>query len=1044
MAGKTLTCPQCRESFPDDSNVCPACGFAAVSKCPECGSRISFSDRFCSACGHRLHLFCSSCGKPVLPTDRFCIHCGSGNPACTLPPETDTSRETEAEQSQEDADLLQPAERTIQRKQNSEKPAAGKQRIPASGEKEANLFPDLSFRWPFRQSQKTILNMVEEKRRRGEKKFHIVAPPGSGKTIVGLELARRINRRTLILTPNTTIQAQWADKIRFFLKEEQDALKYTAMSVPDEEAHPAAITILTYQALSIQTTDSDFLSGFALKNWETTLIREREMEAEEAKERITALQEQNPETWKKELARYKKAARKKLLEEDNGEAILRLLHSSIPELLARFRDNNVQTLILDECHHLLNYWAAVLKMAICLLGDITVIGLTATPPVQASDQELRLYNEIVGEIDFSIPLPAVVKEGNLATYSDLVYLTEPLEAEHNFIREQNQNFNTVFSKLLNPEATEHTLIQWMIRKMDDMPQKKLNAFFRKQRPLAQACVKLLKENNVPEWKKLPYLNTGGKALTLEEKSLLLEDYALNCLKLSPSPHDAELLASLKSAMKNLGYLLAESGLRRYISPVDRILGLSGSKIRALKTILEAEQQSMNGQLRAVVICDYEKTSATALKQLSGIMDSEAGGAVRALRFLTSDSTLDTLDPVLVTGTTILCDDDLTGNFLRESEKWILENGKKIILKAEPATDGFSVISGSGRDFSPKSYVLMITNLFDRGITRCLVGTRGLLGEGWDSTGCNTLIDLTAVTSFVSINQLRGRSIRIDRNHPEKHANNWDVVCIAPDYSNGLNDYGRFVRKHKNLYGLCDDGQIENGVAHISPLFNDLEATDIKNSMEKINAEMMGRLRQRAEYRKLWKVDKPYQGKELLTVELNSPEVEKKGIIPAREYLSGICKAIYYTQKELKFISADISSWDISLSEREDGTWRIFLKSVVQEESALFARSIYEMFQPLYAARYVIPRLTRERSIFQMLVKNILGIRYNENIVYHPVPGVFGKNKKMIKKFTANWHRYVTDEMEPLFIKHSDRIMEIEEKDEQLKQRYRPVLKKIWV
>ena len=118
-----------------------------------------------------------------------------------------------------------------------------------------------------------------------------------------------------------------------------------------------------------------------------------------------------------------------------------------------------------------------------------------------------------------------------------------------------------------------------------------------------------------------------------------------------------------------------------------------------------------------------------------------------------------------------------------------------------------MINGKGRDWCPRVYVAMITDLFQRGVTRCLVGTRGLLGEGWDANKVNVLIDLTTVTTSMTVNQLRGRSIRLDPNDPTKLADNWDVVCIAPEFSKGLDDYRRFIAKHKSLFGVTDDGAI---------------------------------------------------------------------------------------------------------------------------------------------------------------------------------------------------------------------------------------------
>lgn len=40
-----------------------------------------------------------------------------------------------------------------------------------------------------------------------------------------------------------------------------------------------------------------------------------------------------------------------------------------------------------------------------------------------------------------------------------------------------------------------------------------------------------------------------------------------------------------------------------------------------------------------------------------------------------------------------------------------------------------------------------------------MGTRALLGEGWDTPAVNCLVDLTVATTGVSVRQMRGRSLR---------------------------------------------------------------------------------------------------------------------------------------------------------------------------------------------------------------------------------------------------------------------------------------------
>ena len=59
-----------------------------------------------------------------------------------------------------------------------------------------SLFTELHFRYPFRRYQQMILEIVA--RQEGDRKFHIVALPGSGKTIVGLELIRRFGRLAVL------------------------------------------------------------------------------------------------------------------------------------------------------------------------------------------------------------------------------------------------------------------------------------------------------------------------------------------------------------------------------------------------------------------------------------------------------------------------------------------------------------------------------------------------------------------------------------------------------------------------------------------------------------------------------------------------------------------------------------------------------------------------------------------------------------------------------------------------------------------------------
>ncbi|MBA4079285.1 MAG: hypothetical protein C0508_29925, partial [Cyanobacteria bacterium PR.023] len=78
------------------------------------------------------------------------------------------------------------------------------------------LLADLQFRYPMRGYQREILDLVDAKLAQGEREIHIVAPPGAGKTIIGLQMISTLKCPALILCPNTTIQSQWGGKLDLF------------------------------------------------------------------------------------------------------------------------------------------------------------------------------------------------------------------------------------------------------------------------------------------------------------------------------------------------------------------------------------------------------------------------------------------------------------------------------------------------------------------------------------------------------------------------------------------------------------------------------------------------------------------------------------------------------------------------------------------------------------------------------------------------------------------------------------------------------------
>ena len=374
----------------------------------------------------------------------------------------------------------------------------------------------------------------------------------------------------------------------------------------------------------------------------------------------------------------------------------------------------------------------------------------------------------------------------------------------------------------------------------------------------------------------------------------------------------------------------------------------------------------------------------------------------------------------MTGATVLVADDLIERFRQATRIWLDQRGSSVELMDEPH-DGFHRLQGSGSDWGPRLYVSLITELFQEGITRCLVGTRGLLGEGWDATKLNVLIDLTAVTTSMSVNQLRGRSLRLDPDDATKLANNWDVVCIAPEFTKGLDDYQRFRAKHQHLFGVTDDGAIEKGVGHVHAAFTTLKPEGVEDSVSMLNADMLERVPKRADYRTLWRIGEPYHPEPVHALEIGrSGGGGGDGAFPpfagsrdpwTQHSLSlAIGHAVLEALRDAGVLQPELQ---IHAGERAGGYVRLFLEQADEADSALFAQSLAEVLGPLRRPRYVIPRLAdvEQPTLLSRWLPRVIGRyftrRLRQVVMVHAVPAALSRSKVEAMLFEQRWNQYVS-------------------------------------
>src|SRR5262249_16141489 len=149
-------------------------------------------------------------------------------------------------------------------------------------------------------------------------------------------------------------------------------------------------------------------------------------------------------------------------------------------------------------------------------------------------------------------------------------------------------------------------------------------------------------------------------------------------------------------------------------------------------ILAAEERALGPRLRALLLCDFETASAELAPQLRGVLDRGAGSATQLLQILLTQAPGPDLDPVLVTGRTVAC----SRSTARELCPWLqaqlpdLRGSLTTSALLEGGLDDVVLVQPDRGGWAPSRYLPLVTRFFEDGRSRCLIGTRGLLGEGW--------------------------------------------------------------------------------------------------------------------------------------------------------------------------------------------------------------------------------------------------------------------------------------------------------------------------
>lgn len=665
--------------------------------------------------------------------------------------------------------------------------------VPDSSQTAKNSFPEsMRFRKTWRQYQARILDRLPVYL--SDHRLHLVAAPGSGKTVLGLEIVRRLDRPALVLAPTITIRDQWVDRlIRSFLEEGPAVPPWVSVDLN----RPGLLTVSTYQAL--HSICSLACAGGALR----------------AEDGSSAASDS---------------------EDENSDRIVR----RFPEVLS---NAGIRTLVVDEAHHLRAAWWKTLSFVAEQLDRPTVVSLTATPPYDVSPFEWQRYEVLCGPVDAEVSIPELVLAGDICPHQDYVYLSVPEPEGIRQIAAFREGVAAFMQRLLANSSFSGAVLRhpWMAESL--------------------AHVADILEN--PEYlsSMMVYLHAAGRRLPeaalgvvgLKGKSIpamsleWLEVLLTRCLYSDAEsfPNDEGVLRLIRHELHQIGAIERRKVTLRSPSDHLRLLTTSATKLRSIREIirLEAEAQQEGG-LRAVVLTDFirkEETPKTSSEEprfedigVVPIFETLRNAQIPSVRLGILSGSLVMVPAAALESVRAAAraagirDDDLTAAEALHDRNYVV-----LSLRGEYA----------------QGMVRLVTSVFHEGAVNVLIGTKSLLGEGWDAPCINALVLASFVGSYVLSNQMRGRAIRMDPEHAAKTANIWHLVCVEPGPFGPGADYELLVRRCAAFAGVnATAPAIESGTNRMgigSPPFG-------REQVDVVNRETAARAADRAALNRQWK------------------------------------------------------------------------------------------------------------------------------------------------------------------------------------------------
>lgn len=470
------------------------------------------------------------------------------------------------------------------------------------------------------------------------------------------------------------------------------------------------------------------------------------------------------------------------------------------DLVAIMKAAGIGVLCLDECHHLRSEWWKALEDFKNQLGNLCIIALTATPPYDSTPALWNRYMNMCGEIDEEITIPELVKEESLCPHQDYVYFNYPTKEEEQEVKSFEERSRAMVAELKQDTQLWQTMLG----------------------------------------------NPVAPAMTVDAMEQLLQEFLYD--DTDAYPCEKEYRESVIDRLKSQGLIDKKKVMLAANPAVEKMLTTSLGKCNSIRDIVFHEYAATGKELRLLVLTDYirkehEKNIGDPQKDVTAL------GVLPFFEMLRRENEAQKKDIRLgvLCGTIVIIPAEAREALEQEiADTWkvnfapVGNLGENDYIKVTAVGDAH-FLTGA------------VTNLFTKGYMQVLIGTKSLLGEGWDSPCINSLILASFVGSFMLSNQMRGRAIRVFKDVPDKTSNIWHLVCLRPwneaQADNEISeDFSLLSRRMEHFLGLhYTENVIESGISRLSIIQPPFDEEHVRS----MNQQMLALSGQRQTLKERW-------------------------------------------------------------------------------------------------------------------------------------------------------------------------------------------------